>query len=154
MADPLARRRVLRSAAGAMAVLLAGCSRADPERELRETIAAMAHAVEARDPGTFLAALTEDFTRESGAFGKPDAKRVLAGVYLRNEKIRLAAVVTDVTIDGDGERARARVRVVATGASSAAGLLPERGQTWEFDTAWRRDGGRWKVFNAEWREGL
>jgi ketosteroid isomerase-like protein len=139
-----------RSALGWLAAMIAGaCSRSDPERELRDTIAAMARAVEGREPGAFLDAVADDFTRESGAFGKQDAKRVLAGIYLRNEKIHLAAVVTEVRIEGD--RARARVRVVATGG---AGLLPERGQTWDFDSAWRRDGSSWRVFNAEWREGL
>ncbi len=128
---------------------LAACSRGDPERELRDTIAAMAKAIEGGEPGAFLESVADDFTRESGAFGKQDAKRVLAGIYLRNEKIHLAAVVTDLRIEGD--RARARVRVVATGGP---GLLPERGQSWEFDSAWRRDGGQWKVFNAEWREGF
>lgn len=131
------------------ALALGACARSDPERELRETVAGMARAIEDREPGAFLDAVAEDFTRESGAFGKQDAKRILAGIYLRNEKIHLVAVVSEVKIDG--ERARARVRVAATGGS---GLLPERGQTWEFDSAWRREGGRWRVFNAEWREGL
>ncbi|GAB4480115.1 MAG: hypothetical protein OHK0044_27940 [Burkholderiaceae bacterium] len=132
-------------AAGAV---LSGCARSDPERELRATIGAMAAAIEKRDPGAFLEALADDFTRDSGAFGKHDAKRVLAGALLRHEKITVTAVVTDVRIDG--QRAHAKVRVVATGG---AGLLPERGQTWAFDSAWRREGGRWRVFNAEWREG-
>ena len=132
------------------AVALAGaCDRSDPERELRAGIAAMAKAVEQRDPGAFLAAVADDFTRESGAFGKQDARRTLAAVFLRNEKLAVTAVVTDVRIEG--ERAFARVRVIATGG---AGLLPERGQTWDFDSAWRREGGRWKVFNAEWRDGF
>ncbi|GIL06066.1 MAG: hypothetical protein AMXMBFR72_26770 [Betaproteobacteria bacterium] len=141
------RRRALTIAA--FGTLIAGCVRSDPERELHDTIGAMAAAIEKRDPGTFLEALADDFTRESGAFGKHDAKRMLAGALLRHERISVTAVVTDVRIDG--QRARAKVRVVATGG---AGLLPERGQTWEFDSAWRREGGRWRVFNAEWREGL
>jgi hypothetical protein len=78
-----------------------------------------------------------------------DARRVLLGAFLRNEKITVTAVVSDVRVEGD--RAFARVRVVATGG---AGLLPERGQRWDFDTTWRRVGSRWQVFNAEWREGL
>ncbi len=131
------------------AVALVGCTRSDPERELRDTIARMAKAIESRDPAAFLDAVADDFTRESGAFGKQDAKRIIAGIYLRNEKINLAAVVTEVRIEG--ERAQARIRVVATGGS---GLLPERGQTWEFESAWRRDSGKWRVFNAEWREGI
>lgn len=140
---------ISRRSALLLPVALAACRRSDPERELRDTIAGMASAIERREPGEFLDSVADDFTRESGAFGKQDAKRVLAGIYLRNEKIHLAAVVTDVQIDGD--RARARVRVVATGG---AGLLPERGQAWEFDSAWRRDGGKWRVFNAEWRESF
>lgn len=141
------RRRALTIAA--LGTLIAGCARSDPERELRDTIGAMAAAIEKRGPGVFLEARADDFTRESGAFGKRDAKRVLAGVLLRHEKISVTAVVNDVRTDG--ERAFAKVRVVATGG---AGLLPERGQTWEFDSAWRREGGRWRVFNAEWRDGL
>lgn len=142
------RRRF--SLALAVAGSLAGCTRSDPERELRDTIATMARAIERREPGDFLDHLAEDFTRESGAFGRPEAKRLLAGVMLRNEKIAVTAVVTRVELRGD--RAQATLRVLATGGSG--GLLPERGQTWEFDTAWRREDGSWKVFNAEWREGL
>jgi hypothetical protein len=133
----------------AAALPLASCSRSDPERELRATIATMAQAIERREPADFLAGVAEDFTRESSAFGKQDAKRILAGILLRNEKVTVTAVVTELAITG--ERASVRLRVVATGG---AGLLPERGQTWEFDSAWRRVGGRWQVFNAEWREGL
>jgi ketosteroid isomerase-like protein len=143
----LAQRRG--ALAGLVVLAFVGCARSDPERELRETIATMARAIEARDPVPFLDAIADDFTRESGAFGRQDVKRVLVGIYMRNEKINLAAVVTDLKIEGN--RAQARVRVVATGGS---GLLPERGQTWEFESAWRRDSGKWRVFNAEWREGL
>jgi ketosteroid isomerase-like protein len=128
---------------------VAGCGRSDPEREIRATIVRMAESVEKRDPAVFLDAVAEDFSRESGAFGKQDAKRTLLAAYLRNEKINVSAVVTEVRVEGD--RALAKVRVIATGG---AGLLPERGQTWDFDSAWRREGGQWKVFNAEWREGL
>ena len=129
--------------------LTTGCGRSDPERELRATIGSMAQAIEKREPAAFLDAMTDDFSRESGAFGKQDTKRTLVAAILRNERINVSAVVTDVRIEGD--RAFAKVRVVATGG---AGLLPERGQTWDFDSAWRREGGQWKVFNAEWREGI
>jgi hypothetical protein len=132
-----------------VAFTLGACSRPDPERELRSAVAAMSQAIEQREPATFLDSISDDFTRESGAFGKQDAKRLLVGAYLRNEKISVNAVVTDVRIDGD--RARAKVRVFATGG---AGLLPERGQSWNFDSVWRRESGRWKVYNAEWVEAL
>jgi len=144
--DGAGRRALLRAA---VLLALGGCGRSDPERELRATIATMAQAVERREPADFLSGVAEDFTRESSTFGKQDAKRLLAGILLRNEKITVTAVVTDLAITGD--RAAVRLRVFATGG---AGLLPERGQAWEFDSTWRRADGRWQVFNAEWREGL
>jgi len=144
----LSRRRAL-IAASVIAAALAACSRGDPERELRATLAAMAEAIEQHRVGDALAPVAEDFTRESSTFGKQDARRALAGAALRNEKIRVSAAVTELRLDGD--RATAKVRVFATGGS---GLVPDRGHTWEFDTAWRREQGRWKVYNAEWREGL
>jgi hypothetical protein len=131
------------------AVALAACSRGDPEKALRATIAAMAQAIEQHRVADALEPLTEDFTRESGAFGKQDARRLLAASMLRNEKIQISATIIALRIEGD--RAFAKVRVIATGGS---GVLPERGQTWEFDTVWRRDGAQWKLFNAEWREGF
>ena len=145
----MTRRRVVALLLALGAAFAAACGRSDPERELRATIDSMAKAIEKREPAAFLEAMADDFSRESGAFGKQDAKRTLVAAILRNEKISVSAAVTEVRIDGD--RAFARVRVVATGG---AGLLPERGQTWDFESAWRREGGQWKVFNAEWREGL
>lgn len=143
----LPRRTLLLTAT---ALLLSACARSDPERELRETVDKMARAVEDKNAADFLEHLSQDFTRESGAFGRDDARRVLAGALLRNEKITLAVAVTDVNLLGT-DSANARIRVVATGGS---GLLPERGQVWEFTSAWRRERGTWRVFNAEWREGL
>ena len=142
-------RAVALVTAVAVATASMGCNRSDLERELRSRVSAMAQAIEQREPATFLDSISDDFARESGAFGKQDVKRLLVGAYLRNEKISVNAIVTDVRIDGD--RARAKVRVVATGG---AGLLPERGQGWDFDSVWRRENGRWKVYNAEWIEVL
>ena len=146
MIQVLGRRCILLAA---VASVVLSCGRSDPERELRSAVAAMAQAIEQREPAAFLDSISDDFARESGTFGKQEVKRLLAGAYLRNEKISVNAVVSDVRIDGD--RARAKIRVLATGG---AGLLPERGQSWDFDSVWRRESGRWKVYNAEWTEAL
>jgi len=143
------RRRLLCAALLLAGAGLVACSRSDPEKELRAAVAQMEEAIEQQRVADALKHVSEDFTRESGAFGKTDARRVLAGAMLRNEKIHLTSTITELRIDG--ERAFVKLRVIAAGG---AGLLPERGQTWEFDTVWRRESGDWKVYNAEWREGL
>ena len=130
-------------------VVVGACARNDPERELRAAVTRMARGIEQHAPADLLDHLADDFTRDSDTFGKRDVQRLLAGVLLRNEKISVTAVVTLLSITGD--RARTRVRVVATGG---AGWLPERGQTWEFDAAWRLEKGKWRVFNAQWQEGI
>ena len=106
----------------AVVAIVAACSRPDAEKELRATVAKMAEAIERQQIDDFLDSVADDFTRESGSFGKQDARRILAGALLRNEKIRLGVVVTDVRIDG--ERALVKLRVIATGGS---GLIPESG---------------------------
>ena len=136
-------------AAAVLALAAAGCSRSDPERELRATIGAMSSAIEQRQPAAFLDSLADDFTREAAAFDKTEARRLLAGVMLRNARITLTTVVQDVRIVGD--RAEVRMRVLATGGE---GLLPERGQAWDVETAWRRTGGKWQLYNADWRAAL
>jgi ketosteroid isomerase-like protein len=146
---PVRRAWLLAASAAAFAAVAGGCTRSQPEQELRDAIAAMAQAVEQRRLGDLLDVMADDFSRESGAFGKDDARRMLGAALLRHEKISLTVVVTAVDVRGDS--ATATVRVAAAGGGS---LLPERGQLWEFQSAWRRDRGRWKVFNAEWREAL
>ena len=56
-------------AALALVTALAHCTRSDPERELRATVAAMVQAIEQREPAAFLDSVSDDFARESGAFG-------------------------------------------------------------------------------------
>lgn len=146
---PAPARRTLLIAAGGLAgaAWLAGCTRADPERELRDAVAAMARAVAAKDVAAFLEYVAEDFVRESGVFDRNEVRRRLVANMLRHDSVQVVATVTEVKIDGD--RARATVRVLATGGR---GWIPERADGWEFRTAWKRDGKRWRVFSAEWRD--
>ena len=67
---------------------------------------------------------------------------------MRNEKINLNAV--SPTFESTAIGARAKVRVLATGGAS---LLPERGQSWDFDSVC---GARAALegHNAEWTEAF
>lgn len=143
------RRRWLRAAAGALLAtpLLSACSRSSPEQALRDTIAAMSAAVEARDAKALFAHVADDFVRDSGGFDRRQLRALLLGLFLRNQRIHVVTNVREVQVDGD--RGRVRLGLLATGG---AGLLPERGRLWDVSSAWRRDGGDWKLYNAEWSD--
>jgi hypothetical protein len=109
----------------------------------------MQAAIEARETSRFLKHVSADFARQSGGFERNEIARILTGVFLRNQKINVVLTVREVKIAGT--QATVTFNALATGGE---GLLPERAQGWDFISEWRRDGSDWKVFSAEWREGI
>ena len=145
---PHPRRAWLRSAVAlGLLPLLPGCKRPSPEQALRDTIAAMVQAVEARDVKALLDHVAGDFTRNSGGLDRKQVRSLLLGIFLRTQKIHGVTTIREVKVDGD--RGQVRLNLLATGG---AGLLPERGRLWDISSGWRRDGGDWKLFNAEWSD--
>ena len=128
---------------------MGGCSRSDPERELRAAVAAMAQAIEQREPAAFLNFVSDEFARESGGFGKSDVKRVLAGAYLRNQKLMSPrpSPTCASKAGAPGQRYGSLQPAVLDCYRSA-------GKHGISILTWRREDGRWKVYNAEWVEGL
>jgi ketosteroid isomerase-like protein len=134
-----------------LALNLTACTRTDPEKLLRSSIAEIESAVKARDTSKVMSFLADDFRRvsPSESMTKPDARRVLAAVLLTNPNIYANVTITDVKISGDS--AAAKLTVIAGGGT---GLIPERAQSWDFATRWRLEGGKWLVYSAEWNELL
>jgi ketosteroid isomerase-like protein len=136
--------------------LLAACSRSDPEKELRATLAAMEAAVQKRDASAFMAHVADDFTRQGGGMDAKELRRTLAAVFISNANITLTATVRELAIEPGGKRATVQVAAAAAGGQGA--LLPERAQGWDIRCAFRRQGnsasGKWQAFNCDWRELL
>ncbi|MGL4230994.1 MAG: nuclear transport factor 2 family protein [Casimicrobium sp.] len=129
---------------------LTACSRTDPEKALRASIAEMEAAVKARDNSKLMSYLAPDFSRSgSGGMSKDEAKRTVAAVFLTNPNIYLNATIREVNITGS--TATARITVVAGGGS---GIIPERAQSWDFTTRWRYEKDKWFVERADWTELL
>jgi ketosteroid isomerase-like protein len=144
----------LRQFAGVALLLLCyaltACSRTDPEKALRASIAEMEAAVKARETAKVVSYLADDFARPSaGGMNKQEARRTLAAVLLTNPNIYMNVTISDVKVAGDS--ATAKMVVVAGGGS---GLIPERAQSWDFLTKWRLENGKWLVYSADWTELL
>lgn len=132
-----------------LALSLAACGRPDPEVALRETLAAMQQAMEARDASALIAPVAEDFIG-SGGLDRDGLQRMARAQLLRNASI--GARMGSLDVELFGERARVRFTVVLTGGSG--GLLPESGQIYDVDTGWRLDDGQWRLISAAWQPKL
>ena len=133
-----------------VALALAACARAPAEQRLRDTVAAMQAAVEAREPRDFLRHVSVDFTGNAGQVDRDGLHNLLRAVVLRNERIGVVLGPPDIELSGD--RARLRLRVTLTG--SAGGLIPELGAVYAIDSGWKQEGDAWRCISASWEQVL
>lgn len=140
-------RRLL--AAVALLVLV-GCHHTPDEQRIREAIAAMQQAVEARNPRDFMAYVAADFIGEDGQLDRNGLHNLLRAQVLRNDNIGATLGPIDVELQG----ARATVHVTATLTGGSGGLLPERGSIYAITSGWRKEGGEWRCYNAAWEQKL
>lgn len=131
------------------ALLVAACAKSEPEVMLRETLAAMQHAIESRDAAALMRPVAEDFVG-SGGLDRDGLQRLARLQFLRHASIGARLGPLDVELFGD----RARVRFTAALTGGAGGLLPETGQVYEVDTGWRFDDGQWRLVSATWQPKL
>jgi hypothetical protein len=129
-----------------MLVLLSGCARAPDEQRLREAMAGLQAAIEAREVGTAMDFVAEDFIG-TGALDRAGARNLLRVMVLRHQNLGLSLGPAEVELfEG---RAAVRFTAVATGGQGA--MLPESARIWQVETAWRMDDGDWRLLSAHWR---
>lgn len=126
-------------------LLTAACSRSPDEEALREAMAEMVAAAEARRPDDFMQHVAEDFAAAKGLDRKA-LHRMLLAQFLRNQSVGVTTGPLTVAID----QARAEVRFTAFVTGSAAGWIPERAEGYQIKTLWRFEDGAWLLEWADW----
>lgn len=132
-----------------MLALLAGCDRSPPEQRLRERIAEMQQALEARKPAAFVEGIAEDFGSDKG-MDREGIRNLLRVQMLRNASIGATLGPLDITLHG--ERATVTFSAVLTGGSG--GLLPDSARPWAITSAWRDGADGWQLIHASWEPML
>lgn len=130
-------------------LVLAACSRSDPEAALREAVASLQSALEQRDAAAMQQHLADDFIGNDGL--DRDGARRLAAVYLLRHR---DVGVTTGPLDVDMAQAHATVRFTAMLRGGSGRALPDAAQVYEVETGWRFDDGRWKLSSAHWTPRL
>jgi len=129
-----------------MALILAACSRPPDEVRIRDAIAAMQDAAEAKSAAGVLDNIAGDFTGQNGEVDHDGLARILKIEFLRKDGIGVALGPISVEVDGD----RATVKFEMTLRDSTERLLPGGSETYAVVSGWRRDGSRWICYNASW----
>jgi ketosteroid isomerase-like protein len=128
---------------------LAGCSKhTPPEQALRDTIAKMQAAGEARDVDALFAPIADDFAGEGG-MDRRQFHAYVALMTMRNQNIGVTLGPIEVKLFGD--RATATFTAAVRGGP---GFLPDQAQVYAVETGWRRDGEDWKLISASWKPQL
>jgi hypothetical protein len=133
----------------ACVVLLAGCHRTPDEERIRAAITATAQAAEAGSASGVGDSLSEDF---DGNTGELDRRRLMAMVgllKLRGEHV--GVVLGPVSVEPRGERMVASFTVTL---GSGGRLLPDRLGVYRVTSGWRREGGDWRCYTANWKRSI
>lgn len=130
-----------------MILLLTACGGAGPEQEIRENIASMQEAVEARESGAAVKYLAEHFTGAHGV-DKQGLRRILIAQFMRHQNINVAITKLDISVNEyNPVTARMSAVVLLTGAE---GLLPRDGELINVSGDWELHEGEWLLVTAQW----
>ena len=139
-------------AAWIFAIVLAmpmGCTRTPPEEKLREALTTLQASVEARDASAMEAGLAADFVGPDG-LDRTGARRLAQLMFLRHREIGAKLGPPQITIQGN----HATVRFTAALMGGEGGALPDSASLYAVDTAWRIEGGEWRLISAQWTPQL
>jgi hypothetical protein len=135
--------------AGALLLLCAGCAHPPDEAQVRAAISAAADAARNADAGAFDDVLSPEF---DGNEGRLDA-RTLTGL-LRLQRLRgqhVSVLMGPVAIEPRGDRLLATFTVTLGGGGR---LLPDHLGVYRVQSAWRKEDGDWRCYNATWTRTL
>lgn len=128
---------------------LAGCHRTSDEEQIRQNIAAAAGAARDDDTAGVLDVVSEDFTGNDGDLDRHGLRQLLALRVLRHDST--GVLVGPVSVERQGDRLIATFTLTLTGGKPDS-LMPDQIAVYAMTTAWRRDGSKWRCYNATWKQ--
>jgi hypothetical protein len=131
-------------------VALWGCARTTPEQHLRDTVAALQAAIEARDAGDIREVLADDFVGPEG-LDREGAVRMGQAMFLRHRDIGVA-IAGPLQVRMQPGHATVRFEAALTGGSGS--ILPDAVRLYSVETGWRLDDGDWRLTSADWKPRL
>ena len=131
-----------------LVVLLVACSQPlTVEQRVITVIRQMEEKIEAGERRGFMTHIAEDFSGRDGRMNRDQVRALVVFQLRRFERLQAQLFPINVTETGPGS-ATAEFRALVTGGP---GWIPERGQVYDFSTAWREIDGEWLLTGADWQ---
>ena len=127
--------------------LLAACGeKLTVEQQIIATLRNMEYAAEEGQHLDFMGYVADTFKGQQGSMDRREFHRFM--IFQINQNRRLQAQFFPIYVkETDENSASAQFKLLVTGG---AGLLPERGQLFEVETHWLREGSEWELITANW----
>ena len=133
-----------------MLAALCGCTRTTPEQRLRDTVASLQAAIQARDAGDIREVLAEDFVGPGGV-DREGAVRMAQAMFLRHREIGVT-MAGPLQVRMQPGHASVRFEAALTGGSGS--ILPDAARLYSVETGWRLDDGNWRLTSVDWKPRL
>jgi hypothetical protein len=130
--------------------VIAACSDPQsPEQQVREVLAGLQHAAEARDASQFMEFISNDCRTAQGQ-GFDEIQRYLRGYLLTHQSIHLLTRIEQLEFPVPAE-ARVSLAVGMAGQPVAAGALDLAAELRQFELVLQQQDGTWKVVYGAWQ---
>jgi hypothetical protein len=144
---------LLGAAMACVVLLLCACRRPPAEQVIRDSIAAMQAAGDKQDLDGVMVPLADDFAGHDDDnevnFDVKQVKQFLT-ILKMQQGGAVHATLGPISVALQGtDNATADFTMLVTGGQ---GLIPRDGQTEQVRTGWRRDGSKWQLVSAEWKQ--
>ncbi|MGD8783872.1 MAG: hypothetical protein PVG75_05520 [Thioalkalispiraceae bacterium] len=131
-------------------IVLAGCGTepVDDEARIRQRVADMVNATEAKELGEVMAPVAEEFLGNQ-RIRKTNLKGLVLLHFRRHKNLHV--FVNDLEVILEAEQARVTCNVVLAGRNQT---LPERARVLNLTSNWEKRDDDWFVVSAQWKDPL
>ncbi|MCQ4309463.1 hypothetical protein NA645_15825 [Pseudomonas stutzeri] len=137
----------LAAAIAALALLLAGCGRNDPQAALEMAARSLQESIENKDNGDLMARIHPEF-RANQNLDRDWVRRTTALMFLRHANVQVIALNPQSWIDPTySDKGYSEAQVALTGAER---WLPQRIGHYHVRLEWWHEDGEWLLARLDW----
>lgn len=133
--------------AHAVALMLVGCGRDDPEAALQAAVESLQESIESKDTSRLMDLIHQEFSANQEA-DRDWARRTATLMFLRHRNVNVIALTSRSWIDPTyPDKGYSEAQVALTGAEA---LLPQRLGHYNTRLEWWLADGKWQLARLNW----